>query len=45
MYADLFDGRQKGDYNDFYDFEEEAVLSLLQSSQKLINKIKELVNV
>lgn len=43
LYADLFDGRQKGDYNDFYDFEEEPVVLLHQQSVEFINKINELV--
>ncbi|CAN5730054.1 HEPN domain-containing protein [soil metagenome] len=44
LYADLFDGRQKGDYNDFYDFEEETVVALFQSSKELLRKIEKFIN-
>lgn len=44
LYADLFDSRQKGDYNDFYDFEEETVVALFQSSNELTRKIEALIN-
>jgi len=43
LYADLFDGRQKGDYSDFYDFEEKTVTSLYNQSTELIEKVKELI--
>lgn len=43
LYSDLFDGRQKGDYNDFYDFEEETVVLLYDQSIELITKVKELI--
>lgn len=43
LYSDLFDGRQKGDYNDFYDFEEETVALLYAQLIELLKKIKELI--
>ncbi|MEO8112489.1 MAG: HEPN domain-containing protein [Ginsengibacter sp.] len=43
LYADLFDARQKGDYNDLYDFEEQSATLLRDGSVKLILKIKELI--
>jgi len=39
MYADLFDWRQKGDYGDFFDFEEEDVVPLLEPTKELIHAI------
>ena len=43
-YSELFEKRHKGDYNDFFDFDEETVLKLLEPSQKLIKRIEELIN-
>lgn len=42
-YTDLFEKRHKGDYNDFFDYDEETVLRLLPLSKKLIEKIEELI--
>lgn len=39
MYADLFDWRQKGDYGDFFDFEEEDVVPLVEPTRALIDAI------
>ncbi|MBK9338626.1 MAG: HEPN domain-containing protein [Lewinellaceae bacterium] len=39
LYSDLFDWRQKGDYGDFFDFEEEEVVPLLEPTRALINAI------
>jgi uncharacterized protein (UPF0332 family) len=39
LYADLFDWRQKGDYGDFFDFEEADVQSLLAPTSALIDVI------
>jgi uncharacterized protein (UPF0332 family) len=44
LYADLFDWRQKGDYNDFFDFEEELVVSLLIPCKSLLSSIKKLIS-
>ncbi len=41
-YTDLFEKRQKGDYNDFYDYDEETVLRLLPLSKKFIESIEKL---
>lgn len=42
-YTDLFEKRHKGDYNDFFDFDEETVNRLLPISKEFINKIEELI--
>jgi len=42
-YSDLFEKRTKGDYNDFFDFDEDTVLSLYEPSKRLINKIEDLI--
>ncbi len=39
-YTDLFEKRQKGDYNDFFDYDEETVLRLFPKSQEFINQIE-----
>jgi uncharacterized protein (UPF0332 family) len=44
LYTELFEKRQKGDYNDFFDFDEETVLRLYEPSKLFIEKIEELVN-
>lgn len=43
-YADLFEKRHKGDYNDFFDFDKETVIRLLPVSKEFISKIEELIN-
>ncbi len=43
-FAELFDKRQKGDYNDFFDYEEETVRMLYPKSQELIKRIDDLIN-
>ena len=43
-YSDLFEKRQKGDYNDFFDFDEETVLRLYQPSVDFINEIERLMD-
>lgn len=42
-YAELFEKRHKGDYNDFFDFDEETVLGLFPKSKEFINKIESLL--
>lgn len=42
-YTDLFEKRHKGDYNDFFDYDEETVVQLFPLSKKLILKIEELI--
>ena len=41
-YTNLFEKRHKGDYNDFYDYDEETVLRLFPLSKQFIEKIEEL---
>ena len=43
-FTELFDKRHKGDYNDFFDHDEEDVLRLYPLSEELINKIETLLN-
>lgn len=38
-FTELFEKRQKVDYNDFYDFDEETVMRLYQVSQRFIVEI------
>ena len=42
-YTDLFEKRHKGDYNDFFDFDEETVNRLLPISKEFINRIEDLI--
>ncbi len=41
-YTELFEKRNKGDYNDFYDYDKETVLKLYPFSKKLIKEIEKL---
>ena len=41
-YSDLFEKRQKGDYNDFFDLDEETALRLYQPSIDFIKEIEKL---
>lgn len=43
-YTDLFEKRSKGDYNDFFDFDEETVRTLYPLTEALIVRIEELLN-
>lgn len=40
LYSKLFDMRQKGDYGDFYDYDEETVIPLIKSTRSFIDEIK-----
>jgi len=40
LYSDLFDFRQKGDYGDFFDFEEANVLPLISQVEQFIQRIE-----
>ena len=42
-YSDLFEKRQKGDYNDFFDYDQETVLRLFPTSKELILTISDLI--
>lgn len=42
-YTELFEKRQKGDYNDFFDFDEDAVLKLYKPSKDFIKEIERLI--
>jgi uncharacterized protein (UPF0332 family) len=45
IYSQLFTWRQKGDYDDFFDFSEEKVLPYFAPVQKLIETADALINV
>jgi uncharacterized protein (UPF0332 family) len=38
-FTDLFEKRHKGDYNDFYDYDEETVLRLYPVSKRFVDEI------
>lgn len=42
-YTDLFEKRHKGDYNDFFDYDEETVANLYPLSVEFINEIERLL--
>lgn len=42
-YAELFEKRHKGDYNDFFDFDQDTVLRLIEPTREFINRIDELL--
>lgn len=44
FYADLFDKRQTGDYDDFISYDEETLSELLPLGVKLVNEIEILLN-
>lgn len=43
-YTELFEKRNKGDYNDFYDYDEETALSLYPFSKTFIEEIEKYLN-
>ena len=43
FYTDIFDNRQTGDYEDFMDFDEEDVISLVKPASDLITAIQKLL--
>ena len=43
IYSQLFTWRQKGDYDDFFDFEKDKVLPYFEPVKKLINTIERLI--
>lgn len=43
-FTELFEKRHKGDYNDFYDYDEETVLRLYPVSQRFIEEITKILN-
>ena len=42
LYGDLFDLRQKGDYGDFFDFEEQHITTLIPKVEGFLRKIETL---
>lgn len=43
-FTELFDKRNKGDYNDFFDFDEETILKLYPVSKDFVAKAEELLS-
>ncbi|MCX6251541.1 MAG: HEPN domain-containing protein [Bacteroidetes bacterium] len=43
LYSDLFDYRQKGDYGDFFDFDEKTVIVLIPQVEQFIRAIEDLL--
>lgn len=44
FYSELFEKRQKGDYNDFFDVDEETVLNLYPMAKDFVVHIKKVIN-
>lgn len=44
VYRKLFDKRQKGDYDDFFDFDEASVVEHLQPATDFVVEIEKLIN-
>jgi uncharacterized protein (UPF0332 family) len=44
LYGDLFDLRQKGDYGDFFDFEEQHITTMIPKVEEFLKKIEILTN-
>jgi uncharacterized protein (UPF0332 family) len=42
-FTELSDKRNKGDYNDFFDFDEDVVLKLYPLSKEFVKKVEEMV--
>jgi len=42
-FTELSEIRHKGDYNDFYDYDEETVMRLFPYSERLIDEVKKLL--
>ena len=43
LFGDLFDLRQKGDYGDFFDFEEKHVAPLIPKVKEFLDKLQSLI--
>lgn len=43
LYGDLFDLRQRGDYGDFYDLDEEEILNLIPKVNEFLSKMQFLI--
>ena len=44
LLSELFDWRQKGDYDNIYDFDEESVMPLFEPVLEMIEKIEDNIN-
>ncbi len=44
VYSQLFTWRQKGDYDDLFDFDEEKVMPYFEPVEKLINTIENILS-
>ena len=45
LYSDLMDWRQKGDYGDMFDFDEDTVMEILPAVEKFLQIIHNLIKV
>ena len=45
VYSQLFTWRQKGDYDDLFDFEKEKVMPYFEPVEKLINTIEYILSI
>ena len=43
VYSELFEKRNKGDYNDFFDFDRETVERLLPRAKKFVDTINDFI--
>lgn len=43
LYTKLFDLRQKGDYGDLFDFDEETVLPLIKATREFLDEIRKYI--
>jgi uncharacterized protein (UPF0332 family) len=44
LFGDLFDLRQRGDYGDFFEFEEKDIVPLIPRVEEFLKKIEALIN-
>lgn len=44
LFGDLFDLRQRGDYGDFFEFEEKDIVQLIPRVEEFLKKIEALIN-
>lgn len=44
VFVQLFDWRQKGDYGDFYNFDKEKTVPLINPVETLLEKVESLIN-
>lgn len=45
LYGDLFDLRQRGDYGDFFDFEEKDIIQIIPRVEEFLSNIENLIKI